>query len=155
MREIRIPAFAKLNLRLDVLGKRADGYHEVRNILQTVTLHDTLRFPWQTTLLFLLYPAWGLIQQFLVLAVVVGNLELLPALDRRPAMLVLIGAVLFAAVHAYNGWLVVATFFLELLIVPLYLTYRNLWPLGVLHGWLGGLFYLWVMGRDMWAENFG
>src|SRR5580704_581254 len=44
MREIRIPAFAKLNLRLDVLGKRADGYHEVRNLLQTVTLHDTLRF---------------------------------------------------------------------------------------------------------------
>ena len=44
MREIRIPAFAKVNLRLDVLGKRADGYHEVRNILQTVTLHDTLQF---------------------------------------------------------------------------------------------------------------
>jgi 4-diphosphocytidyl-2-C-methyl-D-erythritol kinase len=44
MREIRIPAFAKVNLRLDVLGKRADGYHEVRNILQTVTLHDMLRF---------------------------------------------------------------------------------------------------------------
>jgi 4-diphosphocytidyl-2-C-methyl-D-erythritol kinase len=44
MREIRIPAFAKVNLRLDVLGKRSDGYHEVRNILQTVTLHDTLRF---------------------------------------------------------------------------------------------------------------
>jgi 4-diphosphocytidyl-2-C-methyl-D-erythritol kinase len=44
MREIRIPAFVKVNLRLDVLGKRADGYHEVRNILQTVTLHDTLRF---------------------------------------------------------------------------------------------------------------
>jgi 4-diphosphocytidyl-2-C-methyl-D-erythritol kinase len=44
MREIRIPAFGKVNLRLDVLGKRADGYHEVRNILQTVTLHDTLRF---------------------------------------------------------------------------------------------------------------
>jgi 4-diphosphocytidyl-2-C-methyl-D-erythritol kinase len=44
MREIRIRAFAKVNLRLDVLGKRADGYHEVRNILQTVTLHDMLRF---------------------------------------------------------------------------------------------------------------
>jgi 4-diphosphocytidyl-2-C-methyl-D-erythritol kinase len=44
MREIRIPAFAKVNLRLEVLGRRADGYHEVRNILQTVTLHDTLRF---------------------------------------------------------------------------------------------------------------
>jgi 4-diphosphocytidyl-2-C-methyl-D-erythritol kinase len=44
MREIRIPAFAKVNLRLDVLGKRADGYHELRTIFHTVTLHDQLRF---------------------------------------------------------------------------------------------------------------
>lgn len=44
MREIRIPAFAKVNLRLEVLGKRADGYHELRTIFQTVTLHDVLRF---------------------------------------------------------------------------------------------------------------
>jgi 4-diphosphocytidyl-2-C-methyl-D-erythritol kinase len=44
MREIRIPAFAKLNLRLDVLGKRADGYHELRTVFHTVTLHDMLRF---------------------------------------------------------------------------------------------------------------
>ena len=44
MREIRVPAFAKVNLRLDVLGKRADGYHELRTIFHTVTLQDTLRF---------------------------------------------------------------------------------------------------------------
>ena len=44
MREIRIPAFAKVNLRLDVLGKRPDGYHELRTIFQTVSLQDTLRF---------------------------------------------------------------------------------------------------------------
>jgi 4-diphosphocytidyl-2-C-methyl-D-erythritol kinase len=44
MRIIRIPAFAKVNLRLDVLGKRADGYHELRTIFHTVTLHDTLQF---------------------------------------------------------------------------------------------------------------
>ena len=44
MREIGIPAFAKVNLRLDVQGKRPDGYHELRTIFQTVTLHDTLRF---------------------------------------------------------------------------------------------------------------
>jgi len=44
MREIRIPAFAKVNLRLDVLGKRPDGYHEIRSIFQTISLHDTLRF---------------------------------------------------------------------------------------------------------------
>jgi 4-diphosphocytidyl-2-C-methyl-D-erythritol kinase len=44
MREIRIPAFAKVNLRLDVLGKRADGYHELRTVFHTVSLHDALRF---------------------------------------------------------------------------------------------------------------
>jgi len=43
MREIRLPAFAKLNLRLDILGKRPDGYHELRTIFQAVSLHDELR----------------------------------------------------------------------------------------------------------------
>ena len=37
------PAYAKINLRLDILGKRADGYHELRTIFQTVSLHDDLR----------------------------------------------------------------------------------------------------------------
>jgi 4-diphosphocytidyl-2-C-methyl-D-erythritol kinase len=43
MREVRIPAFAKINLRLDILGKRGDGYHELRTIFQTISLHDELR----------------------------------------------------------------------------------------------------------------
>ncbi|HXJ07694.1 MAG TPA: 4-(cytidine 5'-diphospho)-2-C-methyl-D-erythritol kinase [Candidatus Acidoferrum sp.] len=43
MREVRIPAFAKINLRLDILGKRPDGYHELRTIFQSVSLHDELR----------------------------------------------------------------------------------------------------------------
>jgi 4-diphosphocytidyl-2-C-methyl-D-erythritol kinase len=43
MQEVRIPAFAKINLRLDILGKRPDGYHELRTIFQSVSLHDELR----------------------------------------------------------------------------------------------------------------
>jgi 4-diphosphocytidyl-2-C-methyl-D-erythritol kinase len=43
MTEVRIPAFAKINLRLDILGKRADGYHELRTVFQTLSLHDQLR----------------------------------------------------------------------------------------------------------------
>ena len=33
-------AFAKVNLTLDVLGKREDGYHDLRSIMQTISLHD-------------------------------------------------------------------------------------------------------------------
>jgi 4-diphosphocytidyl-2-C-methyl-D-erythritol kinase len=38
----RIRAFAKINLSLRVLGVRPDGYHEVRTIIQSIALHDTL-----------------------------------------------------------------------------------------------------------------
>src|SRR6266568_4879457 len=44
MRVVRIPAFAKVNLSLDILGKRPDGYHELRTVYQTISLHDDLTF---------------------------------------------------------------------------------------------------------------
>jgi len=40
----KLPSFAKVNWSLRILGKRPDGYHEIRTVLQTVSLHDTLRF---------------------------------------------------------------------------------------------------------------
>ncbi|MGE5614895.1 MAG: 4-(cytidine 5'-diphospho)-2-C-methyl-D-erythritol kinase [Bacillota bacterium] len=43
MAVIEVPAHAKINLSLDVTGKREDGYHELRMIMQTVELHDTVR----------------------------------------------------------------------------------------------------------------
>jgi 4-diphosphocytidyl-2-C-methyl-D-erythritol kinase len=42
MPSVRLPAFAKINVRLEVLGRRSDGYHELRTIFQTISLHDTL-----------------------------------------------------------------------------------------------------------------
>lgn len=37
-----VRAYAKINLTLDVLGKRTDGYHELATVMQTIDLYDTL-----------------------------------------------------------------------------------------------------------------
>ncbi len=39
---VRVLAPAKLNLTLDVLGVRADGYHEMKSVMQAVDLYDTV-----------------------------------------------------------------------------------------------------------------
>jgi 4-diphosphocytidyl-2-C-methyl-D-erythritol kinase len=39
-----LPAFAKINACLHILGRRSDGYHELRTIFETISLRDTLRF---------------------------------------------------------------------------------------------------------------
>ena len=41
---ITIPAPAKINLTLEVLGRRADGFHEIDSIVQTIGLCDVLHF---------------------------------------------------------------------------------------------------------------
>ncbi|HEX9186185.1 MAG TPA: 4-(cytidine 5'-diphospho)-2-C-methyl-D-erythritol kinase [Vicinamibacteria bacterium] len=40
MRPLRLRAFAKVNLGLEVLGLRDDGYHELRTLFQAIDLHD-------------------------------------------------------------------------------------------------------------------
>ena len=42
MNSIIIKAYGKINLSLDVIGKRPDGYHDVAMIMQTVNICDTL-----------------------------------------------------------------------------------------------------------------
>ena len=46
-------AFAKVNLTLDVLGKREDGYHDIKSVMQTISLRDDVEIdvgtgkPWK------------------------------------------------------------------------------------------------------------
>lgn len=42
LRKLNLKAYGKINLGLDVVRKREDGYHEVRMIMQTVSLYDTI-----------------------------------------------------------------------------------------------------------------
>ncbi|MER3631860.1 MAG: 4-(cytidine 5'-diphospho)-2-C-methyl-D-erythritol kinase, partial [Blastocatellia bacterium] len=41
---LELPAFAKINLSLRILGRRSDGYHELVTVMQTISLADRLRF---------------------------------------------------------------------------------------------------------------
>jgi hypothetical protein len=114
-------------------------------------IRGTLGFPGHGWILLALYPIWGVVQQFLVQGLLVRNLE-----ETIPRFaLILVGSCVFAIVHVPEPGLMVATFGLGLVYIPLYLRYRNLWPLGLYHGWLGTLFYLWVLARDPWVETFG
>ncbi len=115
------------------------------------------RVLWQSHILalLLLYPAWGILQQFLVQSLGVANLMAL--FPRQGWLLALpVGVFLFSLVHYSDGWLLMlATGAMACLFIPCYLRDRNLWPLGLYHGWLGTFFYLWVLGRDPWVEVFG
>lgn len=42
MRSVTLPSFAKINLGLEVLGIREDGYHELRTVFQSVALFDLI-----------------------------------------------------------------------------------------------------------------
>jgi len=41
---LKVNSYAKINLFLDVLGKREDGYHEIRTVFSEIGLYDTLNF---------------------------------------------------------------------------------------------------------------
>ncbi len=98
----------------------------------------------------LLYPLWGVVQQWLVQALVVDNVRALLGWS-LPACMAL-GGLGFGIIHLEHPLLVAATGVLGAVYVALFQRYRNLWPLGVCHGWLGSLFYPWVLDRNPLAE---
>ena len=44
MATLTLPAYAKINLALYVVGKRPDGYHDIATLIQAIDLRDTLEF---------------------------------------------------------------------------------------------------------------
>lgn len=44
MTTLIVPSYAKINWTLEILGRRPDGYHELRTLLQTISLRDRLTF---------------------------------------------------------------------------------------------------------------
>jgi membrane protease YdiL (CAAX protease family) len=115
----------------------------------------TINITWHIFPILLLYPVWGTIQQFLVISIVAGNLKDLTQKKFPNLLIILVTALLFGILHYPFFWLVVGTFVLALFYGYIYLRVKNVYVMGIFHGWLGALFFYTVVGRDPFAEVFG
>jgi hypothetical protein len=114
----------------------------------------TINISWHILPIMITYPLWGIIQQFLIIGLVSGNLHDLerPALNKYAV--ILFSAIIFSIVHYPSAWLMIGTFFLALFYGFVYLRIRNIYALGIFHGWLGAFFYYTVVGTDPFKDAF-
>lgn len=117
-------------------------------------IQGTLNITWHILPLLITYPIWGVVQQFLTIGLVAGNLSTLKSVKFKKGIVILITAVLFSLVHYPSSWLLIGTFILALFYGYIYLKSKNLFVLGLFHGWLGALFYYTVVNQDPFADVF-
>ena len=115
---------------------------------------ETNILSWNILPILLIYPLWGIIQQFIIVGLIARNLKDLQKIKVPEIAIVLITAIIFAAVHYPFNLLIVGTFFLAIVYTTLYLRGRNLIVLGIYHGWLGAFFFYTILARDPWKEVF-
>jgi membrane protease YdiL (CAAX protease family) len=115
----------------------------------------TINITWHIIPILILYPIWGTIQQFLLIALTAGNLQDMKGQKLNKGIIILLSALLFGAIHYPFIWLMIATFILALFYGWIYLSERNIYVLGLFHGWLGGIFYYTILERDPFLEMFG
>jgi membrane protease YdiL (CAAX protease family) len=118
-------------------------------------LLGTINLTWHIIPILLLYPIWGTIQQFLLISLVAGNIRDMKSWNPTDVAIILISATLFGVVHYPVLWLVGGTFLLALFYGYMFLKSRNLYALGLFHGWLGGIFYYTVLNTDPFMETIG
>lgn len=110
---------------------------------------------WHILPILLIYPLWGIIQQFIIVGLIARNLKDIQKIKVPEVAIILITAVIFAVVHYPFNILIIGTFFLAIVYSILYLRGRNLIVLGIYHGWIGALFFYTILARDPWDEVFG
>lgn len=105
--------------------------------------------PGDAWILFLLYPLWSFVQQFVLQALVASNLECLGL--PRPRV-VSVSAALFGIAHLPDWPLALLCAGAGLVWTSLYLRRRHLPLLALTHAWLGALAFFWILHRNPWDE---
>jgi hypothetical protein len=75
---------------------------------------ETIKITWHIFPILLLYPLWGIVQQFLCVALVAGNMNDLRSNHFGKLTIVLVTALLFGGLHYPYYWLIAGTFVLAL-----------------------------------------
>ncbi|MDO5979747.1 CPBP family intramembrane glutamic endopeptidase [Flavivirga spongiicola] len=115
---------------------------------------NTINITWHILPLLITYPIWGSMQQFLIIGLIAGNLNDLKNRKLSKGFIIFITALLFSVVHFPSIWLMIGTFALALFYGYMYLKVKNIYVMGVFHGWLGALFYYTVVNKDPFQEVF-
>ncbi len=115
----------------------------------------SVNITWHIIPILILYPIWGTIQQFLLIALTAGNLQDFQGINMSKMVIVFVTALLFGLIHYPYLWLMIGTFILAIFYGLVYLKNRNIYVLGLFHGWLGAILFYTVVGRDPFVETFG
>lgn len=152
--------------KLHLWGFQSSGFKSSMFILIPLTLlclvvallyasfRDQLNFSWHILPILVLYPVWGIVQQFLMLGIISQNLHTLFSKHVHRYVVILLVSTLFSLVHYPDYFLMIFTFFLEMVFISVYFTWKNLWTIGIAHGWIGTLILFYILDRNLWLELF-
>jgi hypothetical protein len=107
---------------------------------------------WHIIPIFIFYPAWGIIQQFMIAGLIAGNLKTVNSLKINNLHITLLVSLLFSLVHYPSIPLMIYAFIMEFVFLRVYFKWQNLWSLGLYHGWVSSFFLFFVSERDLLNE---
>ena len=109
---------------------------------------------WSIIPILILYPMWGIIQQYLMLGIISQNLLTIFEAKRKRFVIIFLVSFFFSLIHYPTCFLMIFTFIMEVVFITVYFKWRNLWAIGIAHGWIATFLLYFVLERDLWTELF-
>lgn len=144
--------FRKKNLKLSFLWLLPFAVITIAGVIIYGVFYNAAFLNWHFLPVLIFYPLWGLFQQFMVAALIAGNLKKLPESKLSNAQAILFPSLLFALIHLPSVPLMIYVFVMELLFLIVYFKWNNLWALGLYHGVVSSFYLFFVLGRDLFRE---
>jgi len=144
--------FRKENLKQSLLRLLPFAIMAISAIVVYGVVYNATFLNWHFLPVLLLYPVWGLFQQFMIAGLVAGNLAELPESRLSKPQAIAVVSVLFALIHYPSLPLMIYVFLMEMLFLKIYFRWNNLWALGLYHGVISSFFLFFALGRDLFTE---